>query len=250
MKLEALFFRINRLFSISVALISLIVAFVFLLIVFKISLNSPELDIESPKVSYAEYKKQLNREFENKRATTQTRATPAAPVQKAQTAVKRITKFDDLTDKIYRNINTYANTVGAGPAKEDFLKGALIKVATDFDKQGANLGIAFLSELEAATGEMAADTSYNLQFDMADTRWVDWESFLSFFVTEFESRLMIELGEIQAEKSRIAGEKATIYDKLTIAGAVFVIFFLFTMMLALLKIEFNTRQVMARVESK
>ena len=250
MKLEALFLRINRLFSITVALISLIVVFAFLIIVLKISINSPNLEIESPEVTYAEYKEQLNREFKSIKASAQTKVTPADPVQKAAAPKKRNTKYDDLTDKIYRNINTYANKVGAGTAKEDFLKDILIKIAADFDNQGANLGIAFLAELEAATSQMAADASYNLQFDMADTRRVDWEMFLGFFVKEYESRLMVELEQIQEEQSRIAGEKATIFDKLTIAGAVFVIFFLFTMMLALLKIEFNTRQVIARVEAK
>jgi len=100
--------------------------------------------------------------------------------------------------------------------------------------------LSYMSQLSKASRELFNYTE--VLKNNPDKEIISWIAFLEWFSGKFEASISNEQERIQSEELEALADKASALTTLGVVGGALVAFMLFTMMLALLRIEINTRK--------
>jgi hypothetical protein len=241
---ERRFFTIVRWFGLIITSIALGIAVITAIDGLLKLFRHPNTTVHAPTVTYGDFRPAIGPEqssaSRNPDTTLQQKQAEAA---KAAAEAEFEKQLKPHLDAIVGNITTYADNLGqAKPdakALGDYVRTNMQQVLRLTGDQ--SLQWSYVSGLEKATHDLAADASRLSKLDPSDPNRVRWNIFIDWFTDQYKQRLSAELQRINVEKMEtIAGEEAApalFYG----AASAFGIFVVFTLLLLLLRIELNTR---------
>ena len=107
-----------------------------------------------------------------------------------------------------------------------------------------------LQKLDAECRKFVADAERVRLLSPNDMEYITWGEFLTFFFQELQLNINRQLAAIARQKAQCVAENAQGVLILTVAGASFGVFILFTMLLAILRIENNSYEILNIVHAK
>jgi hypothetical protein len=241
---ERRFFTIVRWFGLIITSIALAIAVITAIDGLLKLFHYPNNTVRIPPVTYADFRPTIGSEqpsaTRNPDPTLQQKQAEAA---KAAAEAEFEKQLKPHLDAIVGNISTYADTLGqAKPdpkALGDYVRTNMQQVLRLTGDQ--SLQWNYVSGLEKATHDLAADASRLSKLDPSDPNRVRWNIFIDWFTDQYKQRLNAELQRINVERIETNAGAAAAPALFFGAASAFGIFVVFTLLLLLLRIELNTR---------
>ena len=208
------------------------------------SYNSPvNENITEPKVQYKDFKQKATAKAGS--PDGQEDSIPAAndPTERPM-ASESDRRFEAHLQRIFEIASKYLQPeLNLPEAYRDGLRdGCKTLISQLPEKNQPELGEAFMTQFEAATISFVGDASNSGNpNDPSADKGRRWDSFSQWMFKSYRSQINEETERILQEKLKADFRKTQAGVVATAAGASFVIFMLFTLMLVLLAIERNTR---------
>lgn len=206
------------------------------------SYSSPVSEnIAKPKVDYKDFKQRPTTRVDQPRSSEEPpSATDGEGARRKNSEHDR--QFEAHLQQIVANGNKFLApelTIREEGVRSE-CKGLISDLPDDSQPQ---LGEAFMAQFETATVNFVRDQSnYANMNDPSSDKGERWTKFSRWMFADFRSQIDEEKQRIAKEKFAAEIRKTQAKVVATAAGASFVIFMLFTLMLVLLAIERNTRQ--------
>jgi hypothetical protein len=241
---ERRFFTLVRWFGLIVTSIALGIAVIAAISGLLKLFHHPNTSVHTPTVTYGDFRRAIAPEQSsadrNNDTTLQQKQAEAA---KAMAEAEFEKQLKPHLDAIVANITAYADNLGqAKPdakALGDYVRTNMQQALRATDDH--SLQWSYVSGLEKATHDLAADASRLSKLDPSDPNRVRWDAFIDWFTSQYKHQLSVELQRISAERMETIAGKEAAPALFYAAASAFGIFLVFTLLLLLLRIELNTR---------
>ena len=200
-------------------------------------------DVEAQETSYSYLAEELEKEEEQKYAVNDDNASYEKAVKESNEEQKareeRAKLIDDYFKQFEVNINAYAKELGQESVSSSGKRSQLKSMFTQLDNEVENN--AFWKDLIRFTEDLADDASSLEELKKEDARKIEWMTALKWFTQRYAKNLEAQEQAAQQQDKKIAKTLDSIGPQLIAIGVAFGLFMNFTMILALLRIERNTR---------
>ena len=206
-------------------------------------------DIQAQEVTYEHLAETLEQKEESRYASEESEHSYEGSIKdsiKEQQALAEQAKvIDEYFHKFEVNIYAFAKELGQVSLKESKLNSRYKRYFTEIDSKVDNN--AFWKELITFTEELADDASTLNDLKETDSRKVEWQFAVEWFTKRYVENLRNQEQAAQQQDKKIAKTLDSIGPQLIAIGVAFGLFMNFTMILALLRIERNTRVAQPKI---
>lgn len=241
-KWEVRYFSVVKYLSFAVASIALTIALSMGLGLVGTFMEANEVeDVKIDKIEFQTLKSKLKAE-EDKRyesGATVDQSQSQKELEEQQRAVEVEEKLNKYFANIEENINTYAKTLKQQSVKEfgaDRLKVALDKT----DDKGEPW--VFWELMDEFTQDLARDANEISELEDGDYRKVDWKSAIDWAVKSYVRSINNHEQQKLQQKVKVQKALEEAEVEIMVLSIAFAVFIFFTIILALLRIERNTRE--------
>jgi len=242
--IESGFFSIVRTFCMGVATLAVLV---FLATItasaFKFT-STADTDAKKPEIMYQNYQAELedtyNQRYESEDDSSDTQQSKSDQLEQESRELEIRKKFMATFTLVEQNINVYARMVGDKPTSDyPTLDRIVARRLIDPDKPDYTL----LNQLLTFTEDLKNKAAELSKLESNDPRKVKWVNALDWFLEQEGTHLKTEERRIEREYLQVGEDKQDALQLMMASGVAFLIFMLFVIILVLLKIETNTRQL-------
>jgi hypothetical protein len=209
-------------------------------------LNHSDTTLRAPTTTYDDFRRTAvpssqNNKPANKDTTLEDKEAEAARAAADAEFEKQLKPY---LDAIIASLGSYATKVGqAKPSAQgigDYVRQSMQQIG----RYGSGeFAWKYVEGLSKATRDLAADGDRVAKLDTTDPGRVRYDAFLDWYTKSYIQQVRDELQRIEAEKVRALASLAEAPMFFYAAAIAFGIFVLGTILLVLLRIEFNTRTV-------
>jgi len=235
-------FRIVGGFSFSVATLALLTAVVLGLIAGSKIMGSVNDTISTATFSSDDYlherEAQAEADAEPDPQSTQNAAAPKKEVSDEDREYQE--KVRALLKGITDDINAFANQTKQPNINAEGLEQYLLGQTGDMRRDEYLDFLGSLRDASAGLKENAKDVS-GLKSD--DSKFIDWQEFLGWFVSSYLSHYADEQSRIVTEQGQVDAGHSSAVIMLEVAGGAFLVFICFVILLLLVQLEVNTRKL-------
>lgn len=150
-------------------------------------------------------------------------------------------KKRELIDKIAGQIGSFATIARQDSVNRDGLE-AYFDEATVVE---GDEYLAFLEKLNVDFVVLGSQASEMAKLDPDDKKYVSWDKYIGWYTSSYMENVTRQRQEVDARTAEALAQQAAGLKTLGFAGAVFMAFLLFVMLLVAVQIEKNTRKELA-----
>ncbi|WP_096738888.1 hypothetical protein [Pseudoalteromonas atlantica] len=206
----------------------------------KLISSSASVDVEQVDTRFSNLEQQLEKQEDARYESTA--VTSQNDIDSYQAEVAASFEFqkneEEYFAKIETNLNSYAKVLGQRSVKE---KGSSYYMQTFSEINNGDPKFIFWKDLLEFTEDLDDSATSISEYKNTDKRKVEWPDAISWFINAYMENIAREANAEQEQDRNFQKAFEATTDGLVVIGIAFSIFMYFTMILALLRIEANTR---------
>jgi FlaG/FlaF family flagellin (archaellin) len=208
--------------------------------------NAPDTHIRTPTTSYDDFRKtaetsRQNNAPENMDTTLNEKQAAAARASAEAEFEKRLKPY---LDAIVASLSAYGTKTAQAKPSAQSIGDYIRQWMQEIEKYGPDdLAWKYAEGLSIAARDLASDGDRLAKLDVSDPGRVRWDSFIEWYSKSYVQQMRTELQRIDDEKMSALSSVAEAPRYFYAAVIAFGIFVLGTILLVLLRIEWNTRTV-------
>jgi hypothetical protein len=250
-RVEQRFYAVVRWFGLLLASITFVASLMAGIISVHTLSSTVDDSIRPPTLLYEDFRRNLDASLATKEKLATSADTTLQDKENKERQAKMEADYErklkPILDKILASLTKYAAAIQVSKPSEqgvnDFVRKNMKEIHAAVNDE---MAWHYVSGLEKLTADLALDGDRLAKLPTADPHRVRWDEFLMSYTDQFRSGLAEQFERIKYEHANDGLEKAKAWGILSIAGAVFLTFVIATILLVLLRIERNTRTMLAR----
>ena len=240
--MDKAFFGIVRRFGLVVAFLALVSCLGAIAWGVMLYQTPVQRQLATPSLNYSQFKESLRPTPVNETANGSTEQFQAPGSSQRQSKTEFERKFDAFLSQIVINGNRYLSPDFT--LREDRIRSACLEMTQSLPQdQHDALALAFMEQFAAASKKFADDPANRANVYSPSDKGDRWQAFINWITSELQRQIQAESERVQQETAKAMENRTQALQVFAMGGVAFIAFVFFTLMLVLIAIERNTRQL-------